>query len=60
MTHALGRAVPHRLVVPARLSSGLDFVPIPEPELNPLYETAQSALDKSCYLKVTELASHHA
>jgi hypothetical protein len=25
---------------------------LPEPPLNPLFETAQSALDKSCYLKI--------
>mmetsp|Transcript_4649 Transcript_4649/g.7938 ORF Transcript_4649/g.7938 Transcript_4649/m.7938 type:complete len:179 (-) Transcript_4649:147-683(-) len=30
----------------------IDFEPIPEPPLNPLFETAQSALDKSCYLKI--------
>jgi hypothetical protein len=35
-------------------SSPLDFVPIPEPELNPLFETAQSALDKSCYLNMKD------
>jgi signal-transduction protein with cAMP-binding, CBS, and nucleotidyltransferase domain len=33
-------------------TSPLDFQPIPEPELNPLYETAQSALNKSCYLNI--------
>ena len=30
----------------------IDFEPIPEPPLNPLFETAQSALEKSCYLKI--------
>jgi hypothetical protein len=36
----------------AAATSPLDFVPIPEPELNPLFETAQSALNKSCYLNI--------
>jgi len=29
-----------------------EFVPVPDPPLNPLFETAQSALDKSCYLTI--------
>ena len=33
-------------------SSPLDFQEIPDAPLNPLYETAQSALDKSCYTTI--------
>ena len=42
-----------RSFTPSGLSSAaLDFQPIPEPPLNPLFETAQSALEKSCYLRI--------
>ena len=47
-------AVRSGLLINARRawSTSLDFQPIPDPPLNPLFETAQSALEKSCYLNI--------
>jgi len=42
-----------RVVTPMQARAfSVDFEPIPEPPLSPLFETAQSALEKSCYLKI--------
>ena len=46
------RSRPALRTISARSFSSLDFQPIEEPELNPLFETAQSALNKSCYLNI--------
>lgn len=46
------RSRPAWRTISARSFSSLDFQPIEEPELNPLFETAQSALNKSCYLNI--------
>ena len=52
-TSRLAAAALRPAATPARaFGSSLDFQPIPDPPLNPLFETAQSALEKSCYLKI--------
>eukprot|EP00617_Octactis_speculum_P027514 CAMPEP_0185771898 /NCGR_PEP_ID=MMETSP1174-20130828/65775_1 /TAXON_ID=35687 /ORGANISM="Dictyocha speculum, Strain CCMP1381" /LENGTH=218 /DNA_ID=CAMNT_0028457917 /DNA_START=103 /DNA_END=759 /DNA_ORIENTATION=+ len=45
----LGMRVTTKRMVSA---SSFAFVPAPSPPMNPLFETAQSALEKSCYLNM--------